>query len=42
MEKQEGKKSEEFSKENIRRFKIYEDYSMEEESAYNQIEPISE
>ncbi len=26
----------------MRRFRIYEDYSMEEENAFNQVEPISE
>jgi len=40
MEKIEGKKAGDSSKE--KRFRIFEDYSMEEENAYTQIEAISE
>ena len=41
MEKLESKRSEEYSKDN-RKFTIYEPYSMEEESAFTPVDPITE
>ena len=42
MEKLESRKSQEYTKDNIRKFTIYEPYTMEEESAFAPVDPISE
>ena len=42
MEKLEKRKSEEYTKDNMKKFTIYEPYTMEEESAFARVDPIAE